>query len=77
MLSAYRPSWFDGEITLLRATESQRDPRWPELARRCSIVDVPGDHYSIMRPPEASQIAAEIARAARSLSAEAAGGMTA
>jgi thioesterase domain-containing protein len=49
-LRRYRPGAFDGELVMLRPTASRTPALLTELAPRCRVEVVPGDHYSLLRP---------------------------
>lgn len=54
---AYKPKPFGGKITLFRASETatpmHEDRRlgWGRWAREIEVIDVPGDHVTMFRPP--------------------------
>jgi len=62
-LRAYRPGRFGGRLTLIRAAVSAAafpaiDQEWSALAEGGAEVHVlPGDHYSLLRPPEVGSLA--------------------
>src|SRR5579862_773297 len=50
----YRPRYFDGDITFLKASGEWRVPfdaetLWGRLVRRITVISVPGDHQNVVR----------------------------
>ncbi|AOP45366.1 hybrid non-ribosomal peptide synthetase/type I polyketide synthase [Streptomyces lydicus] len=70
-LAAHRPTVYRGRVRLLRAMDGATAPttrQWLELlGDRAESVDVPGDHYSVMRPPNLQTLAAELGKALEDL----------
>ncbi|MFE6829204.1 thioesterase domain-containing protein [Streptomyces sp. NPDC057690] len=63
----HRPGPRSGPLTLLHAEDSQAHPEtWTALARGTppTVQRVPGDHFSVLRPPTVHQVAAALGRAA-------------
>jgi amino acid adenylation domain-containing protein len=61
----YQPRPYPGTLTLLRASERHdRDPAmgWQQIvaAERLSVLEVPGDHYTLIRPPHVTALAASV-----------------
>ncbi|WP_307122911.1 amino acid adenylation domain-containing protein [Streptomyces sp. B1I3] len=57
---------WDGPLTVVRAAEEPQSPvgGWQRLVGRpLEIHDVPGDHYTMMRPPHVPELADLLARA--------------
>jgi thioesterase domain-containing protein len=64
-MQAYAPKPFGGPITLFRASRqaaaASRSLGWGRWARGgVEIVEVPGDHHGIVRPPHVATLAAEL-----------------
>lgn len=62
---AYQPETYPGRITLFRSEEAAGDPAmgsgWERLARDgVGVVDVPGDHLSMMRLPHVRILASRL-----------------
>lgn len=54
--AAYEAQFFDGDLTLIRAMLSYRSERsldlgWKKFARRIHIVEVSGNHSTMLQPP--------------------------
>jgi len=65
-ISGYRPGRSTGPVTLLRTagTDSEGAP-WPaETGSSLRIARVPGDHYSVLRPPIVDSVAELLAQIA-------------
>jgi thioesterase domain-containing protein len=60
----YRPPRYEQPVLLLRASEHVGDPdvAWRGVAPNLVLEHIQGDHYSIMRPPSAGEIAKAIQR---------------
>ncbi|HEY1354225.1 MAG TPA: amino acid adenylation domain-containing protein [Ktedonobacteraceae bacterium] len=61
----YRPRPYPGTLTLLRASERHGDdygPGWQQIvsAERLTVLEIPGDHYTLMRPPYVTALAASV-----------------
>ena len=77
LLDTYQPAYYDGTLTIFRA--SRRSPyeridplqAWKEYARRVELIDVPGDHWSLLLEPHVAELASCIRRC---LEADAGGG---
>ncbi|HET8643616.1 MAG TPA: alpha/beta fold hydrolase, partial [Pseudonocardiaceae bacterium] len=52
----YRPGPYPGRVLLLRAAESA-DLGWGDLGERFELVEVPGDHETILWPPNVQHVA--------------------
>jgi amino acid adenylation domain-containing protein len=63
---SYQPSRADLPVLVLRAASNTTDrswfERWHELAPRTEIVDVPGDHVSVMAAPAVHAVVAQLRR---------------
>jgi thioesterase domain-containing protein len=66
-LSRYAPTPYDGEITLFRCAApgegeaAEADLGWSRLAKRgVKIVQVPGDHHTIIKEPDVHELAREL-----------------
>jgi surfactin family lipopeptide synthetase C len=62
---AYKPAPYPGRITLFRSEETREDSRiiagWEKLASEgVEVVDVPGDHLSMMHSPYVRTLAARL-----------------
>ena len=59
--AAYRPQPIRGKATLLRAADAAADydprPGWSAHGFEVAAVDVPGDHYTMLKPPHAATLA--------------------
>jgi thioesterase domain-containing protein len=66
----YRPTRYRGETTVLFASGSGFDHRIHELLHgdEAPYTVVPGDHYSILRPPHVDALAARVRRALEQVS---------
>ena len=59
--AAYRPQPFDGRILLFRARDGADPHLWrPLVAGGLEVVDVPGDHYSMLREPHLDTLASRL-----------------
>jgi thioesterase domain-containing protein len=60
-LTSYEPAPWEGSAVLFRATgtpEADRSARWEALTRGgLRVRTIAGDHYSILRPPQVSELA--------------------
>ncbi|MBS2549392.1 amino acid adenylation domain-containing protein [Catenulispora sp. NL8] len=61
-LLAHRPAAYDGEVLFLRASDGGATPEtaaaWSDrLGGAVEIVDLPGDHFSVMRQPHLDSLA--------------------
>lgn len=66
-MQRHRPRPHPGPVTLLHATDSQADPRaWTELTPDTAptVLRVPGDHFSVLRPPAVHRVAEALRHAA-------------
>ena len=57
----YRPSSYSGEVLLLRAEDAERDwdgaSGWRDVVKgRLEVVDVPGDHVGMLKPPHVERL---------------------
>ena len=69
MMKAYRPRWYPGELHFFKAIERrpQFDPMEPESAwrpvcRKLTLIEIPGNHFTMHAPPHAAILAAELDR---------------
>lgn len=60
----YRPQPYHGRAVLFRASEAHRDidPRWALLVPKLHVERVPGNHYSMLQPPNAQTLAERLDR---------------
>jgi thioesterase domain-containing protein len=67
-MSSYRPGGYTGSVTLLRSARTAAEPEagsWPAGAGgQLTVVQVPGDHYSVLRPPAVDRVAEVLAATA-------------
>jgi len=62
----YKPPFFDGALTVFRVTERPRYEKpdslanWKNYARRVDIIDVPGDHATVLSEPHVQALAGAI-----------------
>jgi len=64
----YQPRPYQGALTLLRASDRRyrddQDPTmgWQQIvaAERLTVIDVPGDHYTLIRQPHVAALAATV-----------------
>ena len=59
---AYQPQQYPGRLVLLRAAEGpreglERDLGWGALASEVEVLEVPGDHFSLIAPPHVERLA--------------------
>ncbi|WP_369237444.1 amino acid adenylation domain-containing protein [Streptomyces sp. R21] len=70
-LADHEPTAYHGRVRLLRAMDgatASTTRQWLDLlGDRAESVDVPGDHYSVMRPPNLQTLAAELGKALNDL----------
>lgn len=62
-VEAYTAKPYNGDIVLLRAkgTEGERDMGWGKLVSgKVTVVEVPGDHYSIVKEPDVRLLAEKL-----------------
>ena len=60
VLGKYRPKYYDGAVLLVRAAgahASLPNAGWQEVVKDLEIRFTGGDHFSIMRPPDVTQMA--------------------
>ena len=51
-LANYVPKPYDGRVTLFQSNSADRlDSRWNSLFPRLRVESVPGNHYTMLRPP--------------------------
>jgi thioesterase domain-containing protein len=66
-LADHKPAAYRGRVRLLRAMDGATAPttrQWLDLlGDQAESIDVPGDHYSLMRPPNLQTLAAELGKA--------------
>ncbi len=62
--SRYEPEPYGGRVVLLRAAKAQPelDRRWQMLCPHVEADTVPGDHYSMLRPPDVIAVAERLGR---------------
>jgi amino acid adenylation domain-containing protein len=53
----YRPQATSIPLLLLRALENAETTGWDELSTKLEVHSVPGDHFTMMRPPHVSTLA--------------------
>ncbi len=60
----YRHKPFPGTVHLFRSAENRdkKDLRWGELCGQVNIIDVPGDHITMLRNPDVRELAAAMDR---------------
>lgn len=65
----YRPSPYAGRAVLFRAGRASGvlDGRWRSLCPALEIERIPGDHYSILRPPDVNTLAKQLDRRLQTL----------
>ncbi len=70
-LADHPPAPYRGRVLLLRAMDGATTPatrQWLDLlGEQAETTDVPGDHYSVMRPPNLQTLAAELGKALNDL----------
>ncbi|WP_053657665.1 hybrid non-ribosomal peptide synthetase/type I polyketide synthase [Streptomyces sp. MMG1121] len=70
-LAGHVPAAYRGRVRLLRAMDGATAPttrKWLDLlGDRAQSIDVPGDHYSVMRSPNLQTLAAELGKALEDL----------
>ncbi|MFI9323547.1 amino acid adenylation domain-containing protein [Kitasatospora aureofaciens] len=70
-LAEHRPTPYRGRVRLLRAMDgatTDTTQQWLDLlGDRAEAVDLPGDHYSVMRPPYLHTLATELDKALNDL----------
>jgi acetoacetyl-CoA synthetase len=61
-LTHYRPGFYDGTITLIRADVGDCDPvlNWTGRSRQLKVQRVPGDHFGMVLPPVVNLVAHEL-----------------
>ncbi|MEH1030101.1 amino acid adenylation domain-containing protein, partial [Micromonospora profundi] len=68
-LHAHRPRRYDGPVTLIRtadgADRADDDATWQALCPRLGRRTVPGDHYTMLRPPHLAALATAVRDALR------------
>ena len=58
-LNEHQPRCYDGRVVLARAQHSEIDAeRWRAVAPRLELRTVPGNHFTLLQPPQLSQVAA-------------------
>ncbi len=65
-MEAYRPEKFDGRALVFRAMSSaishaEARERWLTLCAEVEVVDVPGNHFTVVTEPNATALARELA----------------
>ncbi|WP_020672467.1 non-ribosomal peptide synthetase [Amycolatopsis nigrescens] len=60
----YRPTPADLPVTVLRAADgywpAEQFEQWRALAPRTEVIDLPGDHFSVLRSPDLQLVAARL-----------------
>ncbi len=60
----YKIKFFDGEIVLFRSEENSSSPQpdlgWSKWVKKVHIIDVPGDHISMLLQPHVQTVAAKL-----------------
>jgi thioesterase domain-containing protein len=62
----YKPPYFDGTLTVFRVTErprfEQSDPlnNWKMFAGQVDIINVPGNHKTVLSEPHVQELARAI-----------------
>ncbi|WLS48447.1 amino acid adenylation domain-containing protein [Micromonospora profundi] len=75
-LHTHRPRRYDGPVTLIRTADgADDDATWQALCPRLDRQTVPGDHYTMLRPPHLAALATAV-RDALGAPVPAAGGPT-
>jgi thioesterase domain-containing protein len=66
-LYAHRPRRYDGPVTLIQTIETAdtNDAAWDILCPRLKRRIVPGDHYTMLRPPHLAMLATAVGDALR------------
>jgi amino acid adenylation domain-containing protein len=60
-LASYRPDHYPGAVTVLHPVDQRTAAeRWQALAASVTLEAVPGDHYSILRPPHLRTLVARL-----------------
>jgi amino acid adenylation domain-containing protein len=61
----HRPRRYEGDAILVLTGESQdvqsRTAAWTELLGRAEVLRIPGEHYSLLRPPQVGKLAERLA----------------
>ena len=58
-LRAYRGGPYEGDVVLVKAERTEADPGcWAEAGVRPRVTVLPGDHFSVVRPPTTTDLAA-------------------
>jgi thioesterase domain-containing protein len=63
MLHAHRPSYFDGAISLIRASDNRHpDPQlgWERYVASIEVSEAPGDHFSMFSPANITDLATQL-----------------
>ncbi|KEO83524.1 alpha/beta fold hydrolase, partial [Tumebacillus flagellatus] len=75
-MESYTPAPYNGRVTLLKAAEGSADlqqaddSNWGGLAPTLEVQSVPGDHFTLIQPPNVDRLAASIRRALTSNGSE-------
>jgi thioesterase domain-containing protein/acyl carrier protein len=62
-LSSYVPQKYEGRMVLFRATENSRQDGfagWSSLAESVETYPMPGNHYTLLRPPHVQALATQV-----------------
>jgi thioesterase domain-containing protein/acyl carrier protein len=68
LLDTYRPAYYDGTLTIFRAAKrspyERSDPllAWKDYVRKIELIDVPGDHWSLLSEPHVGELASRMRR---------------
>jgi phthiocerol/phenolphthiocerol synthesis type-I polyketide synthase D len=55
---AYQPRPYSGRVVLFSAGDGEGpDPRWQAICPQLCVENVPGNHYTMLRPPHAAILA--------------------
>lgn len=58
-LRAYRGGPYEGDVVLVKAEQTEADPGcWAQAGVRPRVTVLPGDHFSVVRPPTTTDLAA-------------------
>jgi thioesterase domain-containing protein len=61
-VARFQPKTYTGAAMLFRCERARPDldPRWTEICPRLKVARVPGDHYSMLQPPNVDVLAARL-----------------
>lgn len=66
LVADYAPAAYDGPVVLFRASDPDGEPHdlgWRRVAPYLQVIDVTGDHFSMMRAPHVRSLSAALAQA--------------